>query len=155
MKLTTKGRYAVTAMMDLALHADHGRIALTDIANRQHISLSYLEQLFACLRRGGLVEGVRGPGGGYRLARPGNEISVAEIVVAVDENMNMTCGGGKTCGGDEHPCLTHSLWVNLSDQLYEFLHRIKLGEIAEWPDVRRVADNQEVGRLADITVVHH
>ena len=84
MNLTTKGRYAVTAMMDLTLHADHGRIVLTDIAERQHISLSYLEQLFANLRRAGLVEGIRGPGGGYRLARSGNEISIAEIVVAVD-----------------------------------------------------------------------
>jgi Rrf2 family iron-sulfur cluster assembly transcriptional regulator len=155
MKLTTKGRYAVTAMMDLTLHSSHGRVVLTDIAERQHISLSYLEQLFAKLRRAGLVEGVRGPGGGYRLSRPSEEISVAEVVVAVDENMNLTCGNGDTCGGEEKPCLTHSLWVNLSDQLYGFLHGIKLGEIVDWPDVRRIADEQDVGRIANIPIYHH
>jgi Rrf2 family iron-sulfur cluster assembly transcriptional regulator len=155
MKLTTKGRYAVTAMMDLTLHSSEGRVVLTDISDRQHISLSYLEQLFANLRRAGLVEGVRGPGGGYHLARPSEDISIAEIIVAVDESMNLTCGGGETCGGDEHPCLTHSLWVNLSDQLYQFLHNIKLGEVVQWPDVRRVADNQKDGRLADIPIHRH
>ena len=132
MKLTTKGRYAVTAMMDLALQADSAkgtRVTLTDIADRQDISLSYLEQLFASLRKSGLVNAVRGPGGGYAIAKQANEISVAEILSAVDENLDLTCGSGSACGGDHDPCLTHGLWSNLSDELYRFLDQKKLSEI--------------------------
>lgn len=132
MKLTTKGRYAVTAMMDLALQAgsaEHTRVALTDIADRQDISLSYLEQLFSSLRKSGLVNAVRGPGGGYAIAKKASNISVAEILAAVDENLNLTCGSGSTCGGDHDPCLTHGLWSNLSDELYRFLDEKKLSEI--------------------------
>ena len=114
MKLTAKGRYAVTAMMDLALqtkacmesnqkNGDEFRVVLTDIADRQHISLSYLEQLFSNLRKANLVNAVRGPGGGYSLAKNSHEISVAEILAAVDENLDLTCGNGSSCGGDHDP----------------------------------------------------
>lgn len=132
MKLTTKGRYAVTAMMDLALQANRAgdtRVALTDIASRQDISLSYLEQLFASLRKAGLVNAVRGPGGGYAIAKQAEKISVAEILSAVDENLDLTCGSGAACGGDHDPCLTHGLWSNLSDELYRFLDQKKLSQI--------------------------
>lgn len=135
MKLTTKGRYAVTAMMDLALQAKkpHGveapRVVLTEIAERQDISLSYLEQLFACLKKANLVNAVRGPGGGYSLAKQSIDISVAEILAAVDENLDLTCGNGASCDGDQDPCLTHNLWSNLSDELYAFLNDKKLSEI--------------------------
>ena len=135
MKLTTKGRYAVTAMMDLALQSEQFandadvRITLTDIAKRQDISLSYLEQLFASLRKASLVEATRGPGGGYRLSRNSKDISIAEILTAVSENLNLTCGGGEACGGNDNPCLTHDLWSNLSDELYSFLDDKKLYDI--------------------------
>lgn len=136
MKLTTKGRYAVTAMMDLALKANSvegARVALTDIADRQDISLAYLEQLFASLRKAGLVNAVRGPGGGYAIAKQAEDISVAEILAAVDENLDLTCGSGAACGGDHDPCLTHGLWSNLSDELYRFLDQKKLAEIIKQP----------------------
>lgn len=136
MKLTTKGRYAVTAMMDLALQArgiEGARVALTDIADRQDISLSYLEQLFASLRKSGLVNAVRGPGGGYAIAKQADEISVAEILAAVDENLDLTCGSGATCSGEHDPCLTHGLWSNLSNELHRFLDQKKLSEIIKQP----------------------
>jgi len=113
MKLTTKGRYAVTAMMDLALHAKLDHIALVDIAERQNISLAYLEQLFRCLRKGGLVESVRGAKGGYKLAKPDTEISLADILIAAEEEINLTCGNGVDCT-EITPCLTHDLWKHLS-----------------------------------------
>ena len=118
MKLSTKGRYAVTAMMDLAIHDHEGPVTLADISNCQGISLSYLEQLFSKLRKSGLVEGVRGPGGGYRLGKPASHISIAQIIVAVDENIDATrCRGNEDChGGDK--CLTHELWADLSCLLY-------------------------------------
>ena len=129
MRLTTKGRYAVTAMLDLALNADSAPIALADIAGRQGISLSYLEQLFARLRRHALVDSVRGPGGGYRLARPAAEIFVAEVIVAVDEPMDTTkCGGAHNCQNN-HRCLTHDLWQDLSERIYEYLDTISLQEL--------------------------
>ena len=110
MKLTTRGRYAVTAMLDLALHHDQGPVSLAAIAERQGISQSYLEQLFARLRRNGLVDGTRGPGGGYRLGRSENSISVADVIDAVNETVDATrCGGRRNCQG-EHRCLTHDLW---------------------------------------------
>lgn len=143
MKLTTKGRYAVTAMLDLALRFDKGAVTLADIARRQGISLSYLEQLFAKLRRTGLVDSVRGPGGGYNLAREPFKISVAEIIVAINENIDATrCGGEKNCHDDES-CLTHQLWEDLSVQLYDFLNGITLGDLVAKPHVQQVASRQE------------
>jgi Rrf2 family iron-sulfur cluster assembly transcriptional regulator len=131
MRLTTKGRYAVTAMLDLALRHEDGPIALADISMRQGISLSYLEQLFARLRRRGLVKSARGPGGGYTLGRLANTISVAEVITAVDEKVDATaCGGRKNCHGDE-PCLTHDLWQDLSNEIHDFLSKITLGDLVE------------------------
>ncbi len=143
MRLSTKGRYAVTAMIDLALHDEVRPVALTDIAETQKISVSYLEQLFARLRKNRLVKGMRGPGGGYRLARPASEVTIAEIIAAVDEQIDMTrCAGKKDCQ-DGEKCLTHELWADLSKQLYDFLHAITLGQIVEWPAVQKVAVRQE------------
>ena len=144
MKLTSKGRYAVTAMMDLALQTDayasssknsqeQFRVVLTDIADRQDISLSYLEQLFASLRKANLVSATRGPGGGYSLSKPSEQISVAQILTAVDENIDFTCGNGSACGGDHDPCLTHGLWSNLSTELYRFLNEKTLAEVIKKP----------------------
>ena len=142
MRLTTRGRYAVTAMLDLALHHEKGTVALADIASRQGISLSYLEQLFARLRRRGLVESTRGPGGGYTLAVPPEEISVAEIIVAINENIDATrCGGEENCHG-EGRCLTHQLWEELSERIYEFLNAITLGDLVKRPAVLEVASRQ-------------
>ena len=146
MKLTTKGRYAVTAMLDLALRYDKGAVTLADIAKRQGISLSYLEQLFAKLRRSGLVDSVRGPGGGYNLAMEPNKISVAKIIVAINENIDATrCGGEKNCHGDE-TCLTHQLWEDLSIRIPDFLNGITLGDLVNKPHVQEVASRQE-GRM--------
>lgn len=131
MRLTTKGRYAVTAMLDLTIHQGHGPIALADIAHRQGISLSYLEQLFAKLRKCALVSSVRGPGGGYNLARPAAEINVAEVIIAVDESVDTTrCGGAHNCQNNG-PCLTHDLWRDLSDRIYEHLNRITLQQLVD------------------------
>lgn len=131
MRLTTKGRYAVTAMLDLTIHHNEGPITLADISQRQGISLSYLEQLFSKLRKKGLVDSARGPGGGYRLSRPATEITVAEIIMAVDEKVDaMRCKGQKNCK-DEKPCLTHQLWADLSDQIYDFLNGISLAKVVE------------------------
>ena len=134
MRLTTKGRYAVTAMLDLAIHHTHGPIALADIAQRQGISLSYLEQLFAKLRKRGLVTSVRGPGGGYNLARPPVEIYVAEVISAVDESVVTTrCGGAHNCQNNG-PCLTHNLWHDLSDRIYDYLKQIDLQTLVDQRD---------------------
>jgi len=131
MRLTTKGRYAVTAMLDLAIHQGKGPIALADIAHRQGISLSYLEQLFAKLRRRSLVSSVRGPGGGYNLARPAGDIHVAEVISAVDESVDTTrCGGAANCHNNG-PCLTHELWTDLSDRIYDYLNDISLQQLVE------------------------
>ncbi|RLA30098.1 MAG: Fe-S cluster assembly transcriptional regulator IscR [Gammaproteobacteria bacterium] len=131
MRLTTKGRYAVTAMLDLALHYDNGPITLADISRRQSISLSYLEQLFSRLRRRGLVESVRGPGGGYRLSRAAKQISVVSVITAVDEEVDATrCGGLGNCQ-DSQPCLTHELWCDLSQQIHDFLAGINLAQLVE------------------------
>lgn len=129
MRLTTKGRYAVTAMLDLALNFDKGSITLSDISQRQGISLSYLEQLFSKLRRNGLVDSARGPGGGYRLSRAAKEICVADVITAVDEKVDARkCEGKGNCNG-ESPCLTHDLWCDLSDQIYDFLQSIDLEQL--------------------------
>jgi Rrf2 family iron-sulfur cluster assembly transcriptional regulator len=134
MRLTTKGRYAVTAMLDLAIHQGKGPTALADIAHRQGISLSYLEQLFAKLRRSALVSSVRGPGGGYNLARPASAIQVAEVITAVDENVDTTrCGGAANCHNNG-PCLTHDLWMDLSQRIHDYLNHISLQELVDRRD---------------------
>lgn len=144
MKLSTKGRYAVTAMMDLALHEKAGPVTLADISQCQGISLSYLEQLFAKLRKHELVSGVRGPGGGYRLAQPADKITVADIITAVDEHVDATrCAGRENCQNGER-CLTHDLWTDLSRQIYDFLNGITLAQLAERPGIRQVARRQDV-----------
>jgi Rrf2 family transcriptional regulator, iron-sulfur cluster assembly transcription factor len=130
-RLTTKGRYAVTAMLDLAMQQGSGPTALADIAHRQGISLSYLEQLFARLRRRGLVSSVRGPGGGYNLAREGCDIHIAEVIAAVDEKLDTTrCGGAGNCQNDG-PCLTHDLWQDLSNRIYDYLSHVSLQELVD------------------------
>lgn len=135
MKLSTKGRYAVTAMMHLAIHDRHGPVTLAEISLCQGISLSYLEQLFAKLRRRGLVEGVRGPGGGYRLALMPDRITIADIISAVDERMDATrCCGKENCQGGQR-CLTHQLWTDLSRQIFTFLEGITLAQFVERPAV--------------------
>ena len=151
MRLTTKGRYAVTAMLDLAIHQDGGPIALADIAERQGISLSYLEQLFARLRRCGLVSSCRGPGGGYRLGRDARDIAVVDVICAVDEPVDATrCGGLENCQGEER-CLTHDLWQDLSQQIHRFLSDIDLARLVERRRVREVARRQDGARV-EVTV---
>ena len=146
MKLTAKGRYAVTAMLDLAVHVDQGPISLAEISERQGISLSYLEQLFAKLRRSNLVASVRGPGGGYRLNRRSDEIYVAQIVDSVDENVDATrCGGRADCQQGEE-CLTHELWTELSDQIHQFLSGIDLASIIAKREVQQIAARQDAKR---------
>lgn len=129
MRLTTKGRYAVTAMLDLAFHSKKKPVTLTEIAARQTISLSYLEQLFSRLRKANLVIGVRGPGGGYTLKGEANDIAIAHIISAVDEPLDSTKCGGKGDCLDGQPCLTHDLWKGLSDQIVDYLSAISLGQI--------------------------
>jgi Rrf2 family iron-sulfur cluster assembly transcriptional regulator len=142
MRLTTKGRYAVTAMLDLALHEGKGPISLADISERQGISLSYLEQLFAKLRRNELVRSVRGPGGGYQLKREQSLINVAEVIDAVNESVDATgCQHNGGCQGGE-VCLTHHLWCDLSDQIHNFLSSISLADLVARRDVQQVADRQ-------------
>ena len=135
MRLSTKGRYAVMAMADLAQHeAANKPVSLADIAQRQEISLSYLEQLFAKLRRGGLVRSVRGPGGGYRLSRPSAELRIADIIVAVDEPIAATrCkpGSSKGCTAQGARCLTHDLWEELGRQIHVFLSGVSLSDVVE------------------------
>ncbi len=152
MKLSTKGRYAVTAMMDLAIHDIDGPVTLADISKCQGISLSYLEQLFSKLRKHGLVEGVRGPGGGYRLGKPASQISVANIILAVDESIDATgCSGKSDCQGGKR-CLTHQLWEDLSVRLFEFLDGIKLNEFVNRPEVREISYRQDsmASRIANM-----
>ncbi|MBQ0958657.1 Fe-S cluster assembly transcriptional regulator IscR [Ideonella sp. 4Y11] len=133
MRLTTKGRFAVTAMIDLALRSTNGPVALAAISQRQQISLSYLEQLFGKLRRHELVESTRGPGGGYSLGRKADEISVADIIVAVDEALDATgCGGKENCQGDDSGrCMTHELWTNLNAKMIEYLDSISLKKLVD------------------------
>jgi len=131
MKLTSKGRYAVTAMLDLALRAGDRPVTLADISARQGISLSYLEQLFTRLRKHGLVSSTRGPGGGYSLSRSSHDIAVAEVVAAVDESVDATRCGGKANCQDGKRCLTHDLWAELSEQVYLFLSGITLGQLVD------------------------
>lgn len=143
MKLTSKGRYAVTAMLDVAIHAASGPVPLADISERQGISLSYLEQLFSRLRKHGLVSSVRGPGGGYRLGKCSAEIAVAEVISAVDESVDATkCMGQGNCQGGSQ-CLTHTLWSELSNRIEEFLQNITLAELVEQGDVKSVSKRQD------------
>ena len=143
MRLTTKGRYAVTAMLDLALHKDQGPVSLADISQRQAISLSYLEQLFAKLRRGSLVSSVRGPGGGYELQGGSDSIYIAQIVDAVNESLDSTkCKGAGDCQGGE-TCLTHYLWEDLSEQIHTFLEGISLADLVAKNEVKRISQKQD------------
>lgn len=147
MRLTTKGRYAVTAMLDLALHAGSGPVSLADISKRQHVSLSYLEQLFAKLRHNDLVRSVRGPGGGYQLKREVGSVSVAEIIDAVSESVDATnCAGKADCQQGEI-CLTHYLWTDLSAQIHTFLSGISLANLVERQEVQKVAERQNGGSI--------
>lgn len=131
MRLTTKGRFAVTAMIDLGLRQDKGPVTLSAISQRQKISLSYLEQLFGRLRRHELVESMRGPGGGYRLARPGRDITVADIIYAVDEPLDATqCGGKQNCL-DDQVCMTHELWASLNRHMVDFLDSVSLQDLVD------------------------
>ena len=143
MRLTTKGRYAVTAMLDLALNATDSPVPLADISQRQGISLSYLEQLFARLRKQGLVDSARGPGGGYRLSRNANDIAVVDVIIAIDEKVNVTRCGGKGDCHDGQPCLTHELWEDLSAQIHQFLAGITLGQLVERRHQRAAEGPQE------------
>ncbi|QID18056.1 Fe-S cluster assembly transcriptional regulator IscR [Nitrogeniibacter mangrovi] len=136
MRLTTKGRFAVTAMIDLALRQDGGPVTLAGIADRQSISLSYLEQLFGKLRRHELVSSVRGPGGGYTLAREMGEITVADIIVAVDEPLDATQCGGKANCQDDHRCMTHDLWTNLNKRMFDYLDSVTLHGLVEQQHAR-------------------
>lgn len=143
MKLTSKGRYAVTAMLDVALHSQKGPVPLADISERQEISLSYLEQLFSRLRRENLVTSIRGPGGGYALGREAAAISVGEVIKAVDETVDATrCHGQADCQGGQR-CLTHNLWENLSERISDFLNGISLWELMSENDVQSVAERQD------------
>lgn len=131
MRLTTKGRFAVTAMLDLALNEASKPVTLAGISERQHISLSYLEQLFSRLRKQGLVSSVRGPGGGYRLAKPSSDISVSCIITAVDELIDATqCGGTENCH-DEGRCMTHDLWTSLNVKILDYLAGVSLADLVE------------------------
>ena len=149
MRLSTKGRYSVTAMLDLAIHDKAGPVTLADISQCQGISLSYLEQLFAKLRKSGLVKGVRGPGGGYRLARSASDISIAEIICSVDENVDVTgCQGEANCK-DGGKCLTHDLWVDLSKRLHKFLSGITLAQFVDRPGIPELSmqPDKMIGRF--------
>lgn len=144
MRLSTKGRYAVTAMMDLAIHYGQGPVTLADISENQDISLSYLEQLFARLKKHNLVEGLRGPGGGYRLSRRPDAISVADVITAIGEGIDATlCAGGEDCQDGEQ-CLTHELWSRLGQEIYDFLNGITLASFLEKGTANKApADSQD------------
>jgi Rrf2 family iron-sulfur cluster assembly transcriptional regulator len=156
MRLTTKGRFAVTAMIDLGLRSHAGPVALAAISQRQQISLSYLEQLFGKLRRHELVESTRGPGGGYSLGRSADQISVADIITAVDEPIDATgCGGKEDCmGADNGKCMTHDLWASLNAKMIEYLDSISLGKLVDDQLARGVAiDETPVKRAISTTPV--
>jgi len=138
MRLTTKGRFAVTAMVDLSMRQTRGPVTLAAISERQHISLSYLEQLFGKLRRAKLVNSVRGPGGGYNLAKPIADISVAEIISAVDEPIDATqCGGKENCN-DDRRCITHDLWATLNEKMNDYLNSVSLADVVSHQQGKQV-----------------
>ncbi|MFA7269239.1 MAG: Fe-S cluster assembly transcriptional regulator IscR [Sterolibacterium sp.] len=148
MKLTTKGRFAVTAMIDMALRQDDGPVALAGISERQKISLSYLEQLFGKLRRNELVASVRGPGGGYRLAKPASAVSVADIIRAVDEPLDARMCAGKANCHDEEACMTHNLWTTLTKRMLDYLSSVTLAELVE--EQRGKIGNSELKREREL-----
>ena len=138
MRLTTKGRFAVTAMVDLAMRQGRGPVTLAAISERQHISLSYLEQLFGKLRRAKLVSSVRGPGGGYNLAKPTVQITVADIISAVDEPIDATqCGGKENCN-DDRRCITHDLWATLNEKMNDYLNSVTLADVVSHQQGKQV-----------------
>ncbi|MBS3935156.1 MAG: Fe-S cluster assembly transcription factor [Sulfuritalea sp.] len=148
MRLTTKGRFAVTAMIDVALRQHAGPVTLAGIAERQRISLSYLEQLFGKLRRNQLVASTRGPGGGYTLARPLIAVSVADIISAVDEPLDATsCGGRGNCH-DDHPCMTHNLWMSLNERMHDYLRSVNLADLVREQGVKGCADDVRPVKLS-------
>jgi|SRR5713101_7693136 Rrf2 family iron-sulfur cluster assembly transcriptional regulator len=155
MRLTTKGRFAVTAMIDLAMRHGSGPVTLSEISERQKISLSYLEQLFGKLRRHALVDSVRGPGGGYCLAKGMDQVSVADIILAVDEPIDATqCGGKENCR-DEQKCLTHDLWAALNDRIFDYLHSVTLSQLVtdQKSDNIKVIRDQRIGRKKNESAV--
>ncbi|MDD4911007.1 MAG: Rrf2 family transcriptional regulator [Sideroxydans sp.] len=154
MRLTTKGRFAVTAMVDLTQRGGKGPITLAAISERQKISLSYLEQLFSKLRKNNVVASVRGPGGGYCLSRPANKITIADIVIAVDEPLDATnCDRMGNCK-DGEPCSTHDLWLGLSDKIHEYLQQVTLQQVADGQlkavksEVTPISLNRAMGKIA-------
>jgi Rrf2 family iron-sulfur cluster assembly transcriptional regulator len=152
MRLTTKGRFAVTAMLDLALNQGARPVTLAGISRRQGISLSYLEQLFGKLRRHSLVDSVRGPGGGYTLAKQAENMSVAEIIIAVDEPIDATqCGGKENCR-EEGRCMTHDLWATLNEKMYDYLASVKLSDLVETH--RRNSEAAAQGETVDVSALH-
>lgn len=153
MKLTTKGRYAVTAMLDLALNAGKSPVSLAEIAARQELSLSYLEQLFSKLRRRDLVASARGPGGGYRLGKEASEVSVADIISAVDESFDVTNCGGKSDCSDGQVCLTHHLWNDLTRQINTFLSGISLEDLVQRREIQSVHARQAACEEQPLKVV--
>ena len=143
MKLTTKGRYAIIAMLDLAMYGDALPVPLRDVSNRQNISLSYLEQLFSKLRLSTLVKSIRGPGGGYILDKDASEINLYQIITAVDENIDQTqCGGAMNCNNDK-PCLTHFIWLDLNKKINDYMKGITLNDIAISKDVKNIIYKRE------------
>ena len=143
MKLTTKGRYAIIAMIDIALRSNNTPVSLSEIAKRQEISLSYLEQLFSKLKSGSLVKSIRGPGGGYILDRDPSKITFFEIITSVDENMDQTqCGGAMNCNNAK-PCVTHYVWSELTDKIYNYMKGISLGDVINRDDVRNIINKRK------------
>lgn len=154
MRLTSKGRYAVTAMLDVALHSNTGPVSLADISQRQEISLSYLEQLFSRLRKAGIVTSVRGPGGGYKLAHSADEIAVGMVIDAVNESVDATkCNGKSDCQGGLR-CLTHTLWRDLSVRISSFLNDITLAQLMKDGAVKQVADRQDSSLESSFRIRH-
>ncbi|MBI3043759.1 MAG: Fe-S cluster assembly transcriptional regulator IscR [Betaproteobacteria bacterium] len=150
MRLTTKGRFAVTAMIDLGMHHGDGPVTLAEISGRQGISLSYLEQLFGKLRRHRLVESVRGPGGGYCLAKDMGQMSVADIILAVDELIDATqCGGKENCH-DDQKCLTHDLWAALNERIFDYLGAVSLRQLVENQKAKETAQEAGVAQVHDM-----
>lgn len=150
MRLTTKGRFAVTAMIDLALQHGSGPVTLSEISSRQKISLSYLEQLFGKLRRASLVESVRGPGGGYCLAKDLSAVTVSEIILAVDEPIDATqCGGKENCR-DEQKCLTHDLWATLNQRIFDFLGSVTLQQMVDEQKAKEANKDAGIAQMHDM-----
>src|SRR5258706_5259932 len=150
MRLTTKGRFAVTAMIDLAMHHGSGPVTVAEISGRQRISLSYLEQLFGKLRRHQLVESVRGPGGGYILAKDMGQVTVTDIILAVDEPIDATqCGGKENCH-DDQKCLTHDLWAALNERIFDYLGAVSLRQLVDSQKAKEAAKQSGVSQVRDM-----